>query len=140
MKKVFVLFAAIYLMLCGCSEKDPQTDPDNFIIEVTSCDGKNAAYTVINNSKNTVEIGNDYYLEYKEDTEWLPVEETGEVFFSMIAYGLNPGEGKSFSEDLEMRYGILPEGIYRIGKDIWIWNEDEVVCGEQRVFAEFEIK
>ena len=58
----------------------------------------------------------------------------------MIAYVLNPGEIKTYTEDLEMRYGVLPKGTYRISKEIWIWNEDDVLCGEQRAYGEFEIK
>mgnify|MGYP006331008765 FL=1 len=76
----------------------------------------------------------------KEGKNWVSVPEKEEVFFAGIAYGLNPGEAKTFEENLEMRYGVLEKGIYRISKDIWIWNEDEVICGNQRTFAEFEIK
>ena len=87
-----------------------------------------------------MEIGNEYYLEKKEGKSWTLVPEAEEVFFTAIAYGLNPGEAKTFEENFEMRYGVLEKGIYRISKDIRIWNEDEVICGNQRIFAEFEIK
>ncbi|MBQ3531674.1 MAG: hypothetical protein IJA05_07145 [Oscillospiraceae bacterium] len=134
------LMVVLLLCLCGCASGEPEIDPELFTAEIISFDEKSISFFVVNNSKNTVEIGNEYYLEKKEGKSWTLVPETEEVFFTAIAYGLNPGEAKTFEENLEMRYGVLEKGIYRISKDIWIWNEDEVICGNQRIFAEFEIK
>lgn len=138
MKKLLIFLAL--LCLCGCAFVEPEIDPELFTAEIISFDEKSISFFVVNNSKNTVEIGNEFYLEKKEGKNWVSVPEKAEVFLAGIAYGLNPGEAKTFEENLEMRYGVLEKGIYRISKDIWIWNEDEVICGNQRIFAEFEIK
>ena len=138
LKKIFELFVAFCVLFCGCASSDPQIDPNNYIIKVTSYDEKSITYAVINNSKNTVEIGEAFYLEYKEGENWIPIEEKEETFFNMIAYVIEPGEVKTFDGNTEIRYGVLQEGTYRIVKDIWIWNEDGTICGEQKTFGEFE--
>lgn len=139
MKKIFLLLLAICICFCGCVSTEPQIDPNLVVIEITSYDETSINYTVINNSKFGIELGNDYHLEYKEGNNWVEVTETGEVFFTMIAYVLNPSEGKSFSENLEMRYGVLQKGTYRIVKDARLLNEDGELCGAQQATAEFEI-
>ena len=90
MKKIFVLILAFVLIFSGCVSTEPQIDPNIVVIEIDSCDGKNMDYTVVNNSKHTIELGSDYRLEYKEGENWAEVPETGEVFFTMIAYILAP--------------------------------------------------
>ena len=139
MKKIFVLCLAICLCFCGCVSTEPQIDPNLVVIEITSYDETSINYTVINNSKFGIELGNDYRLEFKEEENWEEVPERTEAFFSMIAYVLNPSEGKSFSENLEMRYGKLSNGTYRIVKDVRLLNEDGEICGTQQATAEFEI-
>lgn len=139
MKRIFVLIVAFCVLFCGCGAEDPQIDPNSVIIEIGSFDEKSVSYTVINNSKNVIELGSAYSLEYNEGENWEQVPETSEVFFDMMAYVLNPEESKSFSENLEMRYGVLESGTYRIVKDIRILNEDGDLCGEQKAFGEFEI-
>lgn len=139
MKKIFVLAFAFCVLLCGCMAEDPQIEPKFLVIEIADYDEKSISYTVINNSNNAVELGEDYCLEYREGESWAEVSENGEVFFNMIAYVLNPGGEKSFSENLEIRYGVLESGTYRIIKDVRLCNEDGEVCGNQEVFAEFEI-
>ena len=139
MKKIFALILSFVFIFSGCVSTEPQIDPNIVLVEINSCDGKNIDYTVVNNSKDTIELGNDYRLEYKEGNNWVEVPETGEVFFSMIAYVLNPGEGKSFSENLEMRYGELQKGTYRIVKSVRLLNEDGEICGAQQATGEFEI-
>lgn len=138
MKKLILIFLLIFLF-CGCSETEPQIDPDNFIIEVTSCSGKEINYTVINNSRSDAEIVDAYSVEYKDGNDWILLEEKEEIFFYMIGYALHPGEGKSFCGEIERRYGKLSEGKYRIVKEVYILNEDGVPCGEQRAYGEFEI-
>ena len=139
MKKIFVLLLAICLCFCGCVSTEPQIDPNLVVIEITDFDETRVNYTVVNNYKFGIELGNEYRLEYKDGESWTEVPETGEVFFTMIAYVLNPGEGKSFSENLEMRYGKLQSGTYRIIKDVYLWNEDDEFCGTQQATGEFEI-
>ena len=139
MKKIFALILAFVFIFSGCVSTEPQIDPNIIVIEINSCDGKNIEYTVVNNSKDTIELGSDYRLEFKDGEDWAEVPETGEVFFTMIAYGINPNEGKSFSENLEMRYGELQKGTYRIVKSVRLLNEDGELFGTQEATGEFEI-
>ena len=133
------MLLAICLCFCGCVSTEPQIDPNLVTIEITSFDETTVNYTVINNWKFGIELGNDYRLEFKDGEDWSEIPETGEVFFTMIAYVLNPGEGKSFSENLEMRYGELQKGTYRIVKSVRLLNEDGEICGAQQATGEFEI-
>ena len=126
MKKIFVLLLAICLCFCGCVSTEPQIDPNLVVIEITDFDETRVNYTVVNNYKFGIELGNEYRLEYKDGESW-------------IAYVINQGEGKDFSENLEMRYGKLQSGTYRIVKDVRLLNEDGEICGSQQITAEFEI-
>ena len=139
MKKIFALLLAICVCFCGCVSTEPQIDPNLVVTKITSFDETSINYTVINNWKYGIEFGNDYHLEYKDGENWAEVPEQSEVFFTMIAYVLNPSEEKSFFENLEMRYGKLSNGTYRIVKDIRLLNEDGEICGTQETSAEFEI-
>ena len=139
MKKVVALLLVLCFLLCGCVSTEPEIDENLIKIEITDYGAKNIDYTVMNLSKKSVELGDSYTLEFKEGKNWVPVPETGEAFFSMIAYVIYAGEGKSFSEDFEMRYGVLQNGTYRIVKEVYIWNEDGETCGKQQITAEFKI-
>ena len=118
MKKVFVLLIAICLCFCGCVKTEPQIDPNLIKIEITYSDSKNVTFDVINNSKDGIEFGSEYHIEYLDGEEWVYLEERNETFFTMIAYVLVSGEKMNFSFDMEARYGELSSGTYRIKKDV----------------------
>ena len=139
MKKVFVLILALCLCFCGCVKTEPQIDPNLIAMEVVHADTQNVVFEVTNNSKYKIEFGEDYYLEFKDGENWVPLEETNEYFFNMIAYSLEPGGWQRFDGKTEPRYGALSSGTYRVAKDFTLLNEDGVPCGSQRVYAEFEV-
>lgn len=139
MKKVFVLLIAICILLCGCVKTEPQIDPNLIKIEITYSDSKNITFDVINNSKDSIEFGSEYSIEYLEGKEWIPVAERTATFFDMMARILASGEKMNFSFDIAARYGELSSGTYRIAKDFTLLNEDGIPCGSQRAFAEFEV-
>ena len=139
MKKISVLFIAFLILFCGCEEKDPQINPNLIKMEITYCDSEKISYKIINNCGYGIEFGSEYNIEYLEENDWIPVAERTEAFFNAIAYGLASGEENVFSINTESRYGALSDGKYRIIKDISLLNEDGVMCGSQRIFAEFEV-
>ena len=117
-KKIFVLFLAICLCFGGCVSTEPQIDPNLIKIEITYSDSKNVTFDVINNSKDGIEFGSEYHIEYLDGEEWAPLEERTETFFTMIAYMLASGEKMNFSFDIAARYGELSNGTYRIAKNL----------------------
>jgi hypothetical protein len=139
MKKFLVLLIAICVLFCGCVKTEPQIDPNLIKIEITYSDSKNITFDVINNSKDSIEFGSEYSIEYLEGKEWIPVAERTETFFDMMARILASGEKMNFSFDIAARYGELSSGTYRIAKDFTLLNEDGIPCGSQRAFAEFEV-
>ena len=138
-KKIFVLILAICLCFCGCVSTEPQIDPNLIKIEITYSDSKNVTFDVVNNSKDGIEFGSEYHIEYLDGEEWAPLEERTETFFTMIAYMLASGEKMNFSFDIAARYGELSNGTYRFAKTFTLLNEDGIPCGSQMAYGEFEV-
>ena len=109
-KKIFVLFLAICLCFCGCVSTEPQIDPNLIKIEITYSDSKNITFDVVNNSKDGIEFGSEYHIEYLDGEEWVSLEERTETFFTMIAHVLASGKKMNFSFDIAARYGELSSG------------------------------
>lgn len=139
MKKLIILMVITALLFFGCANEEPQIDTELIKIEITYSDSANITYDLINNSKNEIEFGSEYAIEYYDGESWVPVEERSEAFFTMMAYVLVPGEKMNFSYDMAGRYGELSDGKYRVFKDVKLLNEDGTDCGSQRVYAEFEV-
>jgi hypothetical protein len=139
MKKFLVLLIAICVLFCGCVKTEPQIDPNLIKIEITYSDSKNVTFDVINSSKDGIEFGSEYHIEYLDGEEWLPLAEKTETFFTMIAYMLASGEKMNFSFDIAARYGELSSGTYRIAKNFTLLNEDGISCGNQMAYGEFKI-
>ncbi|MBR6658013.1 MAG: hypothetical protein IKL18_07590 [Oscillospiraceae bacterium] len=140
MKKLFLLLGVICLCFCGCVSTEPQIDPNLIKIEITHSDSENITFDVINNAKDNIEFGSEYYIDYFDGENWVTLEERTETFFTTIAHILAPGGKMNFSFDIASRYGELSSGKYRIWKDVRLLNEDGEVCGSQRVYGEFEVQ
>ena len=140
MKRIIVLILAICLCFCGCVSTEPQIDPNLIKIEVTYSDSKNITFDVVNNSKDGIEFGSEYHIEYLDGEEWAPLEEKTETFFTMIAHILESGGKMNFSFDIAARYGELSSGTYRIAKTFTLLNEDGISCGSQMAYGEFEVQ
>lgn len=139
MKKLAVLAFAVALLFSGCAENDPQIDPDMIKIEITYSGSENITFDVINNYAHDIETGADYFMEYYDGESWIPLDEKTEAYFNMVANVIAPGEKMNFSYDINSRYGKLSDGKYRLVKDINLLNDDGVICGSQRIYAEFEV-
>ncbi len=146
MKKLFVILAIIVLLFARCSMNtanesvgDPQIDPDLMTVTVTESSGISAAIEMTNNSDMVMLYGEPYILEYFEKGEWIEAEERNETMFNLIAYEIKPGETAKWAADFEYRYGVLPNGIYRIVKEIDFLNESGEICGNMQITAEFKV-
>ena len=140
MKKVIIMATVLALVFGGCVSAEPEIDPNLVTIEIISSSDKSVTFELKNNSRGGISFGEDYYIEFLEGKTWVPLDEKNEGFFAMTAYGLEPGGIHNFSVNFEERYGALPNGTYRVAKDVTLLNEDGIPCGNQRTFAEFEIK
>lgn len=139
MKKIFALFAVFCLCFSGCVSTDPQIDPELVVMEITEYFEGSVGFEIKNNSKDRISFGENYSLEFYNGKEWEEVGETSETFFIAIAHILESENIYSSSANLEMRYGILSDGNYRIVKEIRFLNEDGEDYGGQEIFAEFEV-
>ena len=69
-----------------------------------------------NNSDKSYSYGNPYVLEIKKDGKWHHINV--ELYFTMPAYGIKPGETKEIELNWKGSYGELEKGTYRIIKGI----------------------
>lgn len=65
--------------------------------------------------ENTLLFGEEYYLEYLTENGWKEIAPAGEIIRTDAAYKLEPGGSLKRSWNLEMDYGTLESGQYRIG-------------------------
>ena len=73
-----------------------------------------------NSSDRVYYYGAPYSLQYWQDGKWLdyPTADGNPLIFNMIAYELKLGETQQLSVDWQNAYGELPEGEYRILKNL----------------------
>ena len=139
MKKIFVLILAFCLLISGCVSTDPEIDPNLVVMEVTSSSESKVSFVIKNNSKDAVVFGESYTLEFFDGESWSEVPEAYATFFIEIAHLLASGEEYKSSVNLEMRYGALSSGTYRIVKSISLENDLGETYATQQLTAEFEI-
>lgn len=138
MKKM-ILFSVIMALFFSACAAEPQIDPELIKIDITYSDSEIITFDVINNSKNEIAVGYEWFLEYQDQNSWVPAEKREEIYVWPMADCLITGEKRNYSFGFTRMYGKLSDGKYRIYQDIEIMNDDGVTCGTQRVFAEFEI-
>lgn len=116
--------------------KISQTD-----VALTIKDGTltNTGATLIlkNNSSKYYHYGNPYVIEIKKDGEWHHIDV--ELSFTLLAFGLKPGESKEIELNWEHGYGKLSSGTYRIIKGI-DYEYEEGKYEDFNVAVEFTIE
>ena len=73
------------------------------------------------NPKGDLQTGSYYSLETEVDKKWVPVEirpSVHDVAWTMEAYSIRKNDTTELETDWTWLYGELPEGSYRIGKEI----------------------
>lgn len=132
MKRKAWLFSALFFPLamtaCGTQEEaadDSDTTYDWGITMTAENVTPTGADIVIRQEggKVTGELntGSFYVIERLENGAWTQVPylpQEGEVAWTSVAFMLEKGSARTFSENWGWLYGELPEGAYRIGKGI----------------------
>jgi hypothetical protein len=99
---------------------------DPFGLELTSTEVTPAGLTIVfiqsgGNPKGDLQTGSYYWLEKLNDDEWVPVEilpSAHNVGWTAEAYIINKEDATEWEVNWEWLYGKLPEGKYRIGKEV----------------------
>lgn len=112
-------------------------------IKVKSDTLTNVGATFILTNKSTTETyvyGNPYYLEIKENGKWHKLETINQLFFTLPAYNLTPGQSKEIDVNWEYGYGRLKKGTYRLVKDVSRSGDEPIDESKIKyIYAEFEI-
>lgn len=95
--------AAMEIPAARVSASQIQTDARTLTCMLTSED-----------TENTLVFGSRYYLEYLTEDGWQEISPVGEIGWEELAYELEPGESMEKSWDLEVVYGRLGSGQYRV--------------------------
>lgn len=94
------------------------------------------------NPEGELQTGSYYTLETLADKKWVPVEtlpSVHDIAWTMEAYSIRKNDTTELEVNWTWLYGVLPEGSYRIGKEIM----DFKGTGNYEIenyFAYFEIK
>ena len=128
MKKLFsiVLCSLLFFCLVGCSYKNDFDIGEISDIEILNRDvelvikegslsNTGAVLILKNNSDTSITYGTPYEIEINKDGKWYKINV--ELYFTMPAFELKPGEEKEIELDWEYGYGKLAKGEYRIIKD-----------------------
>ena len=90
-------------------------------------------------------FGGEFFIEKLTDGEWTEVPALCEPMWQLIAYHIPHNGSYEFEENFEWLYGVLPEGHYRIGKEVTVEGEREGVYAPVKFsediiyYAEFDI-
>ncbi len=84
-----------------------ETEPEDII-----------TYTLTNKSDVTYLVGNQFRMEYRDDEEWYRVPYKPLTVFTMEGIIMPKGDTREFKAKLSMIYEDLPDGHYRLIKDV----------------------
>ncbi len=87
-----------------------------FITEVNQFG--NLTYTLTSHSDKQYSCGDSFELDYQRDNEWYIIPQKDGYGFNMIAYELSKDAPLTFGELLQWSFSNLPEGHYRLVKEI----------------------
>ena len=82
----------------------------------------------------------DYRLETERGGEWYEVKQIGEFANTMELMIFTPGQILTHTFDLELRYGKLPAGSYRVVKSFWANATATEEAHEFYLICEFSVE
>lgn len=142
-RKIFTLSIVLSLLLVGCSnliESNINIDKLNTVsgiaISEVNLEDEGLAFTLINDTDETIYYGTDIYLEKKENEKWFQVPLSGKISFLAILEYLSPHSKTKFIFPLETWKKIQP-GTYRFIKEFYL---DESQKETNYIIKEFEFK
>jgi hypothetical protein len=153
---IITLFFAIILCIVGCEKIPKCCDYQNncHVIEINDkeclamcgepkiCTANSSIKLIMyNHTKNIIQWGGEYRVEYFNGINWLPME-YGCGIVEYILYGTE--SGKKEEMQFSLSYGDFSTGKYRVFKDVALEHKiksgDYNHLGSYALFFEFEIK
>lgn len=140
MKKLFVFVLTVLMIFGGCSNEheggkyNPKTTDfeinetydENAPVEMNILSVSEAGITVefVNTTEMEGLFGEHFYICFEQDGKWYRLPQTAEnIAFTDIGYILEPNGKADIEHGFEWIYGLLPEGKYRIVKDITLYKD-----------------
>ena len=156
MKKL-LLILSLLLVLTGCENEKTVTEEkitaeeeyaDEWTVEMTVIDVTPTSLRVkLAHTGDVVDtiFGEEFFIETIVDGEWTQVPALCEPYWNLVAFHIPHNSSTEFEESFEFLYGTLPEGHYRIGKEVTVEGTkqgvyapvkftEDIVC-----YAEFDI-
>ncbi len=151
MKKITLLLGLLaisFLVITGCDSKDLKLngestleidkDSADFMVVNDTLVSTGASFTLKNNLDTEINYGGEYTIERKENDKWYKIKPIQNMNFDLPATTLNALETYELFISWNSIYGKLPEGKYRMIKNInYTINSKNV---NAYISAEFEIK
>lgn len=142
-RKIFILSIVLSLLLIGCSnliESTINIDKLNTVSGIAMSEvileDEGLAFTLINDTDETIYYGTDISLEKKENDKWFQVPLSGKVGFLAILEYLSPHSEAKYIFPLETWEKVHP-GTYRFIKEFYL---DETQKEAKYIFKEFEFR
>lgn len=140
-RKIFILSIVLSLFLIGCSnliESTINIDELNTVSGIAmsevNLEDEGLAFTLINDTDDTIYYGTDIFLEKKENEKWFQVPLSGKIGFLATLEYLSPHSEEKFIFPLETWEKIQP-GTYRFIKEFHL---DETQKETKYTIIEFE--
>jgi len=92
-----------------------------------------------NESDIEYEYGLTYELEIQDENNWYVVKPKKDIYTTLMAYTIKPGESKEVAINLDGKYGKISKGHYRVIK-LFSYKIDENNYKELPAAVEFDIK
>lgn len=114
----------------GTESRDAFNTSDNIALSIdeTSLDSTNATYTITNNGVETITVGQAYSLQVFERGKWYEIECYQDWTLDVLE--IAPANAVTITADWTNYYGELPEGKYRLVKEVTITDELIYLCCE----------
>lgn len=131
---------ALHSLLSGIPSWDRQLENDwgvSLSVESASATGASVLFQFSGPvPEENLMGGNDYLIQQETDGRWVDVPALSAPNFVKENY--NVANIRRHSIDWEWLYGVLPEGHYRIGKQV-TWQEDPDTLGYRMAYGEFTL-
>ncbi|MGB3180437.1 MAG: immunoglobulin-like domain-containing protein [Cyclobacteriaceae bacterium] len=103
--------------------------PDTF----TQDSAQRTQLTVVNHTSDIIKFDSRFSIEKTNEGEWEKEGLPGNIIFTDVAYGLEPGEKKQLTIALSFDDQTYSPGQYRLCKKLSIEGKDTTVCAPFRV-------
>ncbi len=121
-KTVTALCLLLIFIFAGCSESESAFKPtnvENVSISISDVSPTGATVTIKDTNEEPYVYGEWYKIEENKNGEWFDVETIISSYgFTDIGYLTNANGEVKFSIDWKWLYGELPEGNYRLLKEV----------------------